>query len=276
MSQILFSNINGRLIPTNETDIHSSEEAVRSRYGLYEAMLVKNGQIEWPDLHWQRLWKGLLQLGFQIPEHYSAVFFEAQILELAAQNGAMDLGRIRIQFYSEERQKPFMPFYYIEATSIEKSLSQWNEKGLVLGVLKDFRKPMTSESNCKINHSLHIPLARKAMAENNWDDALLRNTEGRIIESSMANLFWIKDGIFFTIPLSEGCLEGTMRTWIISQLQNNALEIIEKELELIELLEADEVFLTNSIRQIKWVGKIGEKNYGNKFLLQNLNKLMGD
>ena len=275
MSQILFSNINGRLIPTNETDIHSSVEAVRSRYGLYEAMLVKNGQIEWADLHWQRLWKGLNQLGFEIPEHYSVDFFEAQILELAAQNGAMDLGRIRIQFYAEALQKPYAPFYYIEATAIDKSLSQWNEKGLVLGFLKDFKKPMTAESNCKINHSLHIPLARKAMAANNWDDALLCNTEGRIIESSMANLFWIKDGVFYTIPLSEGCLEGTMRTWIIAQLQNNGFEIIEKELELNELLEADEVFLTNSIRQIKWVSEIEEKVYGNKFLLQNLNKLMG-
>ena len=275
MSQILFSNINGRLIPTNETGIRSSVEAVRSRYGLYEAMLVKNGQIEWPDLHWQRLWKGLNQLGFKIPEHYSASFFEAQILELAARNGAMDLGRIRIQFYAEALKKPYAPFYFIEATSIDKSLSQWNEKGLVLGVLKDFKTPMTVESNCKINHSLHIPLAKKAMAENNWDDALLCNTEGRIIESSMANLFWIKDGIFYTVPLSEGCLEGTMRTWIITQLKNNGVEIEEKKLDLNELFEADEVFLTNSIRQIKWVERIGEGYFANQKTKELYQKIFG-
>lgn len=275
MPQNLYSNINGSLIPTNETDIHSSKEAVRSQYGLYEAMLIKNGQIEWADLHWQRLWKGLAQLGFNIPKQYSAAFFEAQILELTARNGAMDLGRIRIQFYAEKLQKPYAPFYYLEATAIDKSLSQWNEKGLVLGVLKDFNKPMTAESNCKINHSLHIPLARKAMAENNWDDALLCNTEGRIIESSMANLFWIKDGIFHTIPLSEGCLEGTMRTWIILQLQKKGLEIIEKELDLIELFEADEVYLTNSIRQIKWVERIGESYFCNQKTKELYLKIFG-
>lgn len=275
MPQNLYSNINGRFIPTNETDIHSSDEAVRSRYGLYEAMLVKNGQIECPDLHWQRLWKGLVQLGFQIPDQYSVDYFEAQILELAARNGAMGLGRIRIQFYTEELQKPFTPFYFIEATSIDISLRQWNEKGLILGVLKDFKKPMTPESNCKINHSLHIPLARKAMAENNWDDALLFNTEGRIIESSMANLFWVKDGVFYTTPLSEGCLEGTMRTWIMAKLKKNDFLIIETKLDFNELLEADGVFLSNSIRQIKWVREIEGKFFGNRFLLQNLNKLMG-
>lgn len=264
MPQNLYSNINGRIIPTNETDIHSSDEAVRSRYGLYEAMLVKNGQIEWADLHWQRLWKGLAQLGFNIPKQYSTAFFEAQILELAGRNGAMGLGRIRIQFFAEGQQKPFAPFYFIEATAIDKSLSQWNEKGLVLGVLKDFRKPMTVESNCKINHSLHIPLARKAMAENNWDDALLCNTEGRIIESSMANLFWIKDGVIYTTPLSEGCLEGTMRTWIKVQLHINGYEAVEKELGINELLEADEVFLTNSIRQIKWVERIDKAYFGDQ------------
>lgn len=264
MSQNLFSNINGSIIPTLETEISSSNEAVRSQYGLYEAMLIKNGQIEWADLHWQRLWKGLAQLGFNIPKQYSAAFFEAQILELAARNGTLDLGRIRIQFYAEELQKPFAPFYFIEATSIDKSLSQWNEKGLELGILQDFRKPMTPESNCKINHSLHIPLAKKAMAENNWDDALLLNSKGRVIESSMANLFWIKEHIFFTTPLSEGCLEGTMRYWVMEQIRENGYQLIEKVLSENELFEAEDVFLTNSIRRIKWVERIMDKHFDNQ------------
>lgn len=275
MSQNLFSNINGSIIPTLETEISSSNEAVRSQYGLYETMLLKDGQIEWAELHWQRLWKGLLQLGFKIPEQYSADFFEAQIFELAARNGTLDLGRIRIQFYAEELQKPFAPFYFIEATSIDKSLSQWNEKGLILGVLKDFKKPMTVESNCKINHSLHIPLARKAMAENNWDDALLLNTKGRIIESSMANLFWIKNGKIFTPPLDEGCLAGTMRAIVINYIKANQLAFEEKPLLPEDLAAVDEVFLTNSIRKIRWVRAIEGKVYANDFLVKNLNLLTG-
>lgn len=275
MPQILFSNINGTVVPTNETDIYSSNESVRSRYGLYETILYKNGSIERADHHWLRLWKSLSQLGFIIPEVYTSSFFEAQIHELALLNRLSDLGRIRIQFFALDAIKPLSPFYFIEASEVSNSLNEWNEKGLLLGILRDFKKPITKESNCKINHSLHIPLAKKAMIENSWDDALLLNTEGRIIESSIANLFWIKNNVLYTTPLSEGCLEGTIRAWLLLQLHNNGYEIIEKKLSQNELFEADEVFLTNSIRQIKWVERIEQYYFSNqktKELYQNVFK----
>lgn len=264
MSQILFSNINGTVVPTNETDLNSSNESVRSRYGLYETILYKNGSIERADYHWLRLWKGLTQLGFILPEEYTPPFFEAQIHELALLNRLTALGRIRMQFFAPDATKPFRPFYFIEASIIDNALNQWNEKGLILGILKDFKKPITIESNCKINHSLHIPMAKKAMAENSWDDVLLWNTESSLIESARANLFWIKNGVMYTTPLSEGCLEGTMRAWLLFQLHNNGYEIIKKKLSQDELFEADEVFLTNSIRQIKWVERIGQYYFSNQ------------
>ncbi len=264
MSQILFSNINGTVVPTNETDLNSSNESVRSRYGLYETILYKNGSIERADYHWLRLWKGLTQLGFILPEEYTPPFFEAQIHELALLNRLTALGRIRIQFFAPDAIRPFRPYYFIEASIIDNALNQWNEKGLILGILKDFKKPITIESNCKINHSLHIPMAKKAMAENSWDDVLLWNTESSLIESARANLFWIKNGVMHTTPLSEGCLEGTMRAWLLFQLHNNGYEIIKKKLSQDELFEADEVFLTNSIRQIKWVERIGQYYFSNQ------------
>jgi branched-subunit amino acid aminotransferase/4-amino-4-deoxychorismate lyase len=55
-----------------------------------------------------------------------------------------------------------------------------------------------------------------------------------------------------------------MRAWIILQLHNNGYEIIKKKLSQDELFEADEVFLTNSIRQIKWVERIGEYYFSNQ------------
>ncbi|MES2478067.1 MAG: aminotransferase class IV [Bacteroidota bacterium] len=261
MSQKLFSNINGTLVPASETEINSSNEAVRSRYGLYETMLMRDGIIELADLHWERLWTGMAVLGFSLPELYTADFFEKQVQELAVLKGVHSLGRIRIQIYAESNEQPYQPFFYIEATAVELSMTQWNDKGLIVGILEGFRKPIHLASNSKISHSQHIPLARKVMAENSWDDALLLNAEGRIIESSMANLFWIKDGQFYTSPLSEGCLAGTMRAWIIEQLKKQQFSLTEKALSEEELLQADEVFLTNSIRFVRWIEQIGETHF---------------
>jgi branched-chain amino acid aminotransferase len=261
VSQKLFSNINGTLVPASETEINSSNEAVRSLYGLYETMLMRNGQIELADLHWERLWAGMAVLGFSLSESYTADFFEQQVQELAVLNGVHQLARIRIQIYADNDKQPYQPFFYIEATAVELPTTRWSDKGLIVGILEGFRKPMQLASNSKISHSMHIPLARKVMAENSWDDALLLNAEERIIESSMANLFWIKDGQFYTPPLSEGCLAGTMRAWIIEQLKKHQYSLIERELTEDALPNADEVFLTNSIRFVRWIEQIGETHF---------------
>ena len=264
MPQKLFSNINGALVPAGETEINSSNEAVRSRYGLYETMLMRDGTIELANLHWERLWIGMTVLGFSLPELYTADFFEQQVLELAVLNGVHQLGRIRIQIYKVNNEQPYQPFFFIEATAVELSVTRWNDRGLIVGILEGFRKPMQLSGNSKISHSLHIPMSRAMMTEHNWDDALLLNAEGRIIESSMANLFWIKDGQFYTPPLSEGCLAGTMRARIIEQLKKQQHSLTEKTLSEEELLQADEVFLTNSIRQIKWVERIQDFTFSHQ------------
>jgi branched-chain amino acid aminotransferase len=252
----------------------SSNEAIRCRYGLYETLLWRNGVIELADLHWQRLWKGLNILDFTIPQQYNSTFFEQQISELVKLNGVQSLGRIRIQFLSDSVHKPYEPFYFIEVTPIETALTQWNENGLVVGILEGFRKPMIAQSNCKISHSHHIPLAKIGMQKHSWDDILLMNTEGRIIESAIANLFWIKDGVFYTPPLSEACLAGTMRNLIIEMLGKYGFRFAEKTLPHQELLVADEVFLTNGIRKIRWVEKIEGSVYGNLQIKSFAKRLM--
>ncbi|MDI9320638.1 MAG: aminotransferase class IV, partial [Phycisphaerales bacterium] len=253
MTQNIYSNINGQLILTHETDIKSTDEAVRSHYGLYESILYRRGQLELQDLHWERLWSGLSVLGFQRPAHWNAAFFAAHIEDLVRANQLTDIARVRLQIYSDEVQAPLQPLYYIEAMAIESPTTQWNEIGLKIAVLPDFRKPMMPESNCKISHSRHYPIAKAMMEAQDLDDVLLLNTEGNIIESAIANIFWVKEGVFYTPPLSDGCLAGTMRIWLLQQMKAQQIPHQEQSVDLNALLVADELFCSNSIRFIRWV-----------------------
>jgi branched-chain amino acid aminotransferase len=74
----------------------------------------------------------------------------------------------------------------------------------------------------------------------------------------MANIFWLKDGQLYTPPLSEGCVAGVMRRYIIERIP-----VTESMLDTDTLYVADEVFLTNTIRRIKWVSVIADKTYSN-------------
>ena len=268
MEQNLFTNINGALSRTDATILKSSDESLRARYGVYETILLREGQLELKELHWQRLWQGMDILGFERPVHWDAAFFEEQIEALAAINGLVHLARIRLQIFAAKDKAPFEPQYWIESIGIPLSMTLWQDKGLHLGFLDGYYKPMIAESNCKISHSPHIPLAKQAMLAHAWDDVLLLNTLGNVIESAIANLFWIKDGMLYTPPLSEACLAGTMRAYLLQQFSKLRIPCAEQALNEASLLAADEVFLCNGIRFMRWVAQIGSVQYGNALTRQ--------
>ena len=110
--------------------------------------------------------------------------------------------------------------------------------------------------------------------EKKWNDALVLNSQGNIIESSISNIFWIKDKTVYTPPISEGCIAGIRRANWISTLKEKGIPIIEMPLSKEMLLEADEVFLTNSIRKIRWVYAIENKIYENAFIRKQILKLI--
>jgi branched-chain amino acid aminotransferase len=96
----------------------------------------------------------------------------------------------------------------------------------------------------------------------------LLNTFGRICDTTIANIFFVKKEVVYTPSLQEGCVAGVMRRAVIQNLSTSAIELIEKEISISELLDADEVFLTNSIYNIRWVKGIGDISFQNSFTHQ--------
>ena len=100
-----------------------------------------------------------------------------------------------------------------------------------------------------------------------FENAILRNTKGNYIEATNSSLFIVKDNVIYTPPLSDGCIDGTMRSWIL-----NNDKIIEKSLSLADIKQSDEVFVTNALTGITGVKGVEETiftdfNYADK--LQN-------
>ncbi|MFA6151529.1 MAG: aminotransferase class IV [Chitinophagaceae bacterium] len=265
MIQNLFCNLNGSVIPESEAPYCSADDSFRLRYGLYESYLFQNVQLEFAHLHWDRLLHGMQVLGFTVPDGFSESYFTKQIDELAAKNKLSDLARIRLQVFTNDDRPPFSPQFLIECSALQREMTEWIEKGIKVAVLENFGKEISAVSNCKISHNKHFLPARKAMGDNQLDDVLLLNEKGNVIESAMANLFWVKDGMIFTPPLSEGCLAGTFRLVIIDLIIELSLPFKERIMSLEDLKTADEVFLTNGIRKIRWVREIDGHFYGNAF-----------
>ncbi|MES1224024.1 MAG: aminotransferase class IV, partial [Bacteroidota bacterium] len=65
----------------------------------------------------------------------------------------------------------------------------------------------------------------------------------------------------FTPALSEGCINGVMRRYLLEKLREKNYVCTETELKEDDLLNADEVFLTNAITGIRWVKNYACKQY---------------
>ena len=101
----------------------------------------------------------------------------------------------------------------------------------------------------------HILAAREASLKG-ADDALILNLQGRPACSTIASLFIIEGNRLITPPLSEGCLPGIIRALLLELAPDVGLEPCESPILLGELIAADAVFLTNSVRFIRRVSAL--------------------
>lgn len=258
-------NINGRIYKDTVAAVPFDNRAFRFGFGLFETMLMKEGVIQFKEYHFDRLFSGLKKLKFVMPDLMDRKWLESEVLRTVKKNKLEKLCRIRLQVYAGrgglyDGQNQWSEFV-IEAIPINAQLLQLNEHGLNVGIAEGLQKSPDSIANFKSTNALIYALAAKQAKENNWDDALVCNTYGNILECSYANVFWIKGETVFTPPLSEGCVAGVMRRHLLQDLPVKGVNVEEKPFTLKDAEEADGVFVTNAIRRFKWVSRINDFEY---------------
>ena len=88
-------------------------------------------------------------------------------------------------------------------------------------------------------------------------EAVLANTAAMLCEGTGSNVFLVLAGELVTPPLSSGCLAGVTRALVLEWTG-----AVERELPIVALLRADEVFLTSSTRDVQAVHAVGDDAYG--------------
>ena len=118
------------------------------------------------------------------------------------------------------------------------------------------RNEMSPTSRVKSLNYLDSILVRQEAADRGWDDALVLNTQGRIAETAMANVFILFGQKLVTPSVAEGALPGVVRAKVLRHASDLALQIEERAVQPSELTEADGVFLTNSLIGLRPVAEV--------------------
>lgn len=264
-----FININGHITDADLAQVSHDNRAFRYGYGLFETMLVQDGQIPYAKLHWQRLFKGMEQLFFTLPPHFTTEYLAEEIMRTVKKNKCEKLCRVRLQVFAGSGGlydgKSQLPEFLIDCFELQPHVLKLNENGLEVGIATEVVKNNDSLSNLKTSNALVYVIAAQQAKHRKWNDALICNAANNIAESTISNIFWIKNEKVYTPPLSDGCVAGVMRQFIINKLAAQKTIVIEKSLSVDELGKADEVFLTNAIRRLKWVKSATNADFDHDF-----------
>jgi len=91
-------------------------------------------------------------------------------------------------------------------------------------------------------------------------DILLCDAGGYCLETTVANIFIIRENRIITPPLRHNMVPGVMRRYLLEKQSRNNYEIIEKNIHFArDLLPADGVFVTNAVSGIMPVSRVLEK-----------------
>lgn len=108
----------------------------------------------------------------------------------------------------------------------------------------------------------HLNRLEQVLARAEWDDpsiadGVLCDSYGRVVSTTMANLFAVVDGVLLTPALDRCGVAGVARTEVLAAHPQAQVG----ELTLDALLGASEVFLSSSVRGILPVCSLGEHAY---------------
>jgi branched-chain amino acid aminotransferase len=272
--------LNGSYIKADRPTLESKNRSFLYGDGLFETIHVNGTEPQFIEKHLNRMLDSMKLLKMVIPGFFSCEYFTSHIKGVLTRNKLFQGARVRITvfrngggFYTPEVNDVS---FIIESSMLNDDVYRLNQKGYRIDVFTDIFKPVYPLSAVKSTSALLNVLAGIFRFENKLDDCLLLNQTKRICESSGSNVFLVKGNRYYTPSLKEGCLPGIMRQVIIEIIRKEKLNINDEcTLAMEDLLDADEIFLTNSISGIRWVVAFKQKRYYNKsskFLIKKLNE----
>lgn len=269
---------NGNLLPTDSPIITADNRGLRYGDGLFETIKLVNSNILLAQLHYQRLFHGLGVLQIHIPSYFTETHLQQIILTLANKNNVLDAARIRVTVFRgngalhDHATAGFN--FIIQALPLSGSYMRFNDNGMSMDVYGGVMKSCDILCNLKTNNYLPYIMASQFAAQQQLDDCIVLNSYGRVCETTIANIFGVQGQSIFTPALAEGCVAGVMRQWLVENLPQAGYTVQEKPVSIEELLDSDEIFLTNALYGIRSVKRIRNKNYTNSLTAALYNKFI--
>ena len=213
--------------------------------GLFETILLYKGKPVFLDEHLARINKSIVDLGLNIDK-----LERDEVFQYLNNKNILEYEVLKIVLSEKNRL-----FLKREYTYTEKDY----QKGFSLNISKVRRNENSIFTFHKtLNYGDNI-LEKRKSKKLGYDEPIFLNSKNQITEGATSNIFVVVEDKIYTPKLSCGLLNGIVRQYIISNY-----DVIESEIDLEFLDNADEIFLTNSLFGIMPVNNLEKKVFKSK------------
>ena len=263
--------MDGEMVPWREANVHVLTHTLHYGMGVFEGVRAYAAE------------QGAAI--FRMREHTSRLFNSAHIVNMAMPFDQQEINQAMIDSVRENNLtsaylRP-MVFYGSEGMGLRADnlkvhvmVAAW-EMGAYLGAegiengirvkTSSFSRHHVNVSMCRAKANGHYINSMMALAEvmhDGYDEALLLDTSGFVMEGSGENIFIVSDGVLYTPDLTSA-LDGITRRTIFTLASDLGLEVVEKRITRDEVYIADEAFFTGTAAEVTPIKELDGRAIGN-------------
>jgi branched-chain amino acid aminotransferase len=263
--------LDGEMVPWREAKIHVLTHTLHYGTGVFEGVRAyktdKGAAIFRLQEHTDRLFRSAHILGMPMP--YDADTLNQAQLAVVRENG-LDSAYIRpMCFYGSEGMG-----LRADNLQVHAMVAAWDwgaylgeeelEKGIRIKV-SSFTRHHVNITMCRAKANgnyMNSMMALKEALDCGYDEALLLDAEGYVMEGSGENIFIVRNGVVYTPDLTSA-LDGITRNTVMELCKELGIEVVEKRITRDEVYIADEAFFTGTAAEVTPIREVDKRPIGN-------------
>lgn len=267
--------LNGRLVPVDHALVRAEDAGFQHAVGLFETMSAHHGRVFRLDAHLARLAESARELGLAREINTAPL---AEAVNQTLHQNKLDRARVRltvtagaVSLLAGPTGTPPTPTLLITASPPTEYDPAYFTDGILALIAAPKANPFDPLAGHKTLAYWGRLRALRQAASAGAGEAIWLNVTNHLASGSISNVFLVKDEALLT-PIARGeevaqalaapVLPGITRAAVIELAERESLPVHRRMLTVEDLLEADEVFLTNSSWQILPVTRIEKKTIG--------------
>lgn len=228
--------LDGKLVEADSLEMPVLSRGFAFGFGVFETMKFIDGQPCFFREHVNRLRRGAESagLGIELDERV----LRSRAIRLFKEEG---LGEGVFKIVISDTGESTQVAMFVRTPGIGGDPSPVN---LVSSEVRKASQAFTSRHK-SLNYMESVLELQKAQAAG-FEECVFRNESGELTECSVANLFWVREGVIQTPALECGLLDGIVRAKVIALAKSFGWKVEEGRFAEDSLLAAQEAFLTSS------------------------------